>query len=72
MSGVHPADRALMGPWRGGTAYIPGLADFVPMVKGRGSMALLARNLVRAGDRRGTSRRRNWRLARALPPLGRG
>src|SRR3954470_15942589 len=39
-SGVIPQIAALMGPCAAGTAYIPGLADFVPMVKGRGSMAL--------------------------------
>src|SRR5947209_19870479 len=39
-SGVIPQVAALMGPCAAGTAYIPGLADFVPMVKGRGSMAL--------------------------------
>src|SRR5919108_6608938 len=36
MSGVIPQVAALMGPCAAGTAYIPGLADFVPMVKGRG------------------------------------
>src|SRR3712207_1980846 len=35
-------------PCAAGTAYIPGLADFVPMVKGRGSMALAGPHLVRA------------------------
>src|SRR5680860_924576 len=40
MSGVIPQVAALLGPCAAGTAYIPGLADFVPMVKGRGSMAL--------------------------------
>src|ERR1700740_2053498 len=39
-SGVIPQVAALMGPCAAGTAYIPGLADFVPMVKGRGSMGL--------------------------------
>src|SRR5436190_10498764 len=38
-SGVIPQVAALMGPCAAGTAYIPGLADFVPMVKGRGSLA---------------------------------
>src|SRR4051794_16642942 len=33
-SGVIPQIAALMGPCAAGTAYIPGLADFVPMVKG--------------------------------------
>ncbi len=48
MSGVIPQIAALMGPCAAGTAYIPGLADFVPMVKGRGSMALAGPHLTRA------------------------
>src|SRR5213082_1951547 len=48
MSGVVPQVAALMWPCAAGTAYIPGLADFVPMVKGRGSMALAGPHLVRA------------------------
>src|SRR3954452_20143511 len=48
MSGVIPQVAAMMGPCAAGTAYIPGLADFVPMVKGRGSMALAGPHLVRA------------------------
>ncbi|HET9737670.1 MAG TPA: acyl-CoA carboxylase subunit beta [Solirubrobacteraceae bacterium] len=47
-SGVIPQVAALMGPCAAGTAYIPGLADFVPMVSGRGSMALAGPHLVRA------------------------
>src|SRR3954465_1551798 len=47
-SGVIPQVAALMGPCAAGTAYIPGLSDFVPMVKGRGSMALAGPHLVRA------------------------
>src|SRR5579871_475309 len=47
-SGVIPQVAALMGPCAAGTAYIPGLADFVPMVKGRGSMALAGPHLARA------------------------
>jgi len=47
-SGVIPQVAALMGPCAAGTAYIPGLADFVPMVTGRGSMALAGPHLVRA------------------------
>ncbi|MGH2761722.1 MAG: acyl-CoA carboxylase subunit beta [Thermoleophilaceae bacterium] len=47
-SGVIPQVAALMGPCAAGTAYIPGLADFVPMVKGRGSMALAGPHLTRA------------------------
>src|SRR3954465_15898945 len=48
MSGVVPQIAAVMGPCAAGTAYIPGLADFVPMVSGRGSMALAGPHLVRA------------------------
>ena len=48
MSGVIPQIAALLGPCAAGTAYIPGLADFVPMVRGRGSMALAGPHLVRA------------------------
>src|SRR4051794_21040555 len=47
-SGVVPQVAALMGPCAAGTAYIPGLADFVPMVRGRGSMALAGPYLVKA------------------------
>ena len=48
MSGVVPQVAALMGPCAAGTAYIPGLADFVPMVKARGSMALAGPHLTKA------------------------
>jgi acetyl-CoA carboxylase carboxyltransferase component len=48
MSGVIPQVAALMGPCAAGTAYIPALADFVPMVSGRGSMALAGPHLVKA------------------------
>ena len=48
MSGVIPMVAALMGPCAAGTAYIPGLADFVPMVSGHGSMALAGAPLVEA------------------------
>src|SRR6478609_3244581 len=48
MSGVIPQVAAVMGPCAAGTAYIPGLADFVPMVSGPGSMALAGPHLVRA------------------------
>jgi acetyl-CoA carboxylase carboxyltransferase component len=37
-----------MGPGAAGTAYIPGLADFVPMVKGTSHMALGGPPLVKA------------------------
>src|SRR5205085_2319911 len=39
MSGVVPQVAAMVGPGAAGTAYIPGLADFVPMVKGTSSIA---------------------------------
>src|SRR5437016_8602551 len=47
-SGVIPQVAGVVAPCAAGTAYIPGLADFVPMVKGRGSMALAGPHLVRA------------------------
>ncbi len=56
MSGVVPQVAAMMGPCAAGTAYIPGLADFVPMVKGRGSMALGGPAPRQGGDRRGHHR----------------
>ena len=48
MSGVVPQVAAMVGPGAAGTAYIPGLADFVPMVKNIGSMALGGPALVKA------------------------
>jgi acetyl-CoA carboxylase carboxyltransferase component len=48
MSGVVPQVAALMGPGAAGTAYIPGLADFVPMVRGTSHMALGGPPLVKA------------------------
>src|SRR2546430_10521546 len=48
MSGVVPQVAAMMGPGAAGTAYIPGLADFVPMVKGTSNMALGGPPLVKA------------------------
>ncbi len=48
MSGVVPQVAAMVGPGAAGTAYIPGLADFVPMVKEIGSMALGGPALVKA------------------------
>ena len=46
MSGVIPQVAAMMGPCAAGTAYVPGLADFVPMVKKTSSMALAGPPLV--------------------------
>jgi len=40
MSGVVPQVAAMMGPGAAGTAYIPALADYVPMVKDIGSIAV--------------------------------
>jgi acetyl-CoA carboxylase carboxyltransferase component len=48
MSGVVPLVAAMVGPGAAGTAYIPGLADFVPMMKDIGSMALAGPPLVKA------------------------
>jgi acetyl-CoA carboxylase carboxyltransferase component len=48
MSGVIPLVAAMLGPCAAGTAYIPGLSDFVPMVVGQGAMALAGPHLVRA------------------------
>jgi len=48
MSGVVPQVAAMVGPGAAGTAYIPGLADFVPMVKDIGSLALGGPPLVKA------------------------
>jgi len=48
MSGVIPQVAAMLGPCAAGTAYIPGLADFVPMVKDTASMSLGGARLVKA------------------------
>ena len=48
MSGVVPQVAAMVGPGAAGTAYIPGLADYVPMVKNNGSLALAGPPLVKA------------------------
>jgi methylmalonyl-CoA decarboxylase subunit alpha len=48
MSGVVPMVAAMLGHCAAGTAYIPALADFVPMVKGTSSLALGGRHLVKA------------------------
>jgi acetyl-CoA carboxylase carboxyltransferase component len=48
MSGVIPLIAAMMGPCAAGTAYIPGLSDFVPMVVGQGAMALAGPHLTKA------------------------
>lgn len=48
MSGVVPQVAAMVGPGAAGTAYIPGLADFVPMVKGTSSMAIGGPYLVKS------------------------
>ena len=48
MSGVIPQVAAMLGPCSAGTAYIPGLSDFVPMVRGTSSMSLGGARLVKA------------------------
>jgi acetyl-CoA carboxylase carboxyltransferase component len=48
MSGVIPMVAAMLGPCAAGTAYIPALSDFVPMVSGQGAMALAGPHLTKA------------------------
>src|ERR671918_87948 len=48
MSGVVPMVAAMLGPCAAGTAYIPALSDFVPMVVGQGAMALAGPHLTKA------------------------
>src|SRR4051812_7307477 len=48
LSGGVPQVAAMMGPGAAGTAYIPGLADFVPMVRGTSSMAIGGPYLVKS------------------------
>jgi acetyl-CoA carboxylase carboxyltransferase component len=48
MSGVIPQVAAMLGPCAAGTAYIPGLSDFVPMVQATSSMSLGGARLVKA------------------------
>ena len=71
MSGVVPQVAAVMGPCAAGTAYIPGLADFVPMVSGQGSMALAGPHLVRAAIGEDVTPGGARRRARALPQVRR-
>jgi methylmalonyl-CoA decarboxylase subunit alpha len=51
LSGVVPQVAAMLGHCAAGTAYIPALADFVPMVTGTSSMALAGRHLVKAATK---------------------
>src|SRR3989440_4949266 len=48
MSGVVPQVAAMVGPGAAGTAYIPGLADFVPMVRGTSSITIGGPYLVKS------------------------
>lgn len=48
LSGVVPQVAAVMGPTAAGTSYIAALADYTPMVRGAGSMALAGPPLVKA------------------------
>src|SRR3954470_23642126 len=48
LSGGVPMVAAMLGHCAAGTAYIPALADFIPMVRGTSSMALAGRHLVKA------------------------
>src|SRR5439155_149646 len=47
----RPQVAAMLGHCAAGTAYIPALADFIPMVKGTSSMALAGRHLVKAATK---------------------
>lgn len=47
-SGLVPQVAAVMGPTAAGTSYIAALADYTPMVRGIGSMALAGPPLVKA------------------------
>jgi acetyl-CoA carboxylase carboxyltransferase component len=68
MSGVIPQVAAMMGPGAAGTAYIPALADFIPMVKGTSSIAIGGPYLVesvvgeKVTDPRCTTRSPAWRM----------
>jgi hypothetical protein len=66
LSGVVPQVAAMVGPGAAGTAYIPGLADFVPMVKGNSSMALGGPVPGEGRRRRGRERGGAGRLEGAL------
>ncbi len=72
MSGVVPQVAAMVGPGAAGTAYIPGLADFVPMVKGTCSIAIGGPYLVESVVGEKVTRRRAGRLEGAQRGLGRG
>jgi len=48
LSGVVPQVAAVMGPTAAGSSYIAALADYTPMVRGIGSMALAGAPLVKA------------------------
>src|SRR5215510_3030411 len=48
LSGVVPQVAAMLGPGAAGTAYIPGLADYMPMVKDIGSIAVGGPALVKS------------------------
>ena len=67
MSGVVPQVAAMVGPGAAGTAYIPGLADFVPMVKDIGSLALAGPALVKAVTGPGRSASRSSAARRSTP-----
>ena len=71
MSGVVPLVAGMLGPCAAGTAYIPGLSDFVPMVVGPGRdgarRAAPGEGRHRRGHRDGGPRRREG----PLPQVGR-
>ena len=68
MSGVVPMVGAMMGPCAAGTAYIPALADFVPMVKGTSHMSLGGPPLVKAATGEDVTATR-WAARRSTPTI---
>ena len=71
MSGVIPMVAAMLGPCAAGTAYIPALSDFVPMVVGQGAMALAGPAPDEGRHRRGHLDGGAGRRQGPLPEVGR-
>ncbi len=71
MSGVVPMVAAMLGHCAAGTAYIPALADFVPMVKGHVVDGARRSAPREGGGRRGRHRGGDGRLGRAHEDLRR-
>ena len=71
MSGVIPMVAAMLGPCAAGTAYIPALSDFVPMVVGPGRDGARRAAPDQGGDRRGHLDGGARRGQGPLPQVGR-